>query len=830
MDLHRTPLTGTIAERYEIRREAGRGGMAVVYLAWDLRHGRPVALKVLRPEIGSDLGAERFLREIQITSRLSHPHVLAVLDSGLHPLPGGGALPFYVMPFIEGPTLGDRLTDGTKLPIDEALQIAAEVAEALQYAHAHGVIHRDIKPGNILLHEGHALVADFGVARFLDAGSTVVTTVGMAIGTMHYMSPEQFTADPQIDGRSDVYALGCVLFEMLAGEPPFSGSTPAAVCARHQVERPRDLRRLRTGVSAAIQRVVAKALAKRPDDRYASAEVLHADLIQLQGAGGGTSGWSVRRRWVAVVGGLLATAAILTWHFRPATSAVGNPVTRVATRIAVLPFRVEGNDSVRAASDRISESLTDRLQAVPDLAVTASAMLAPFRDMPMDSLRARFPLDRLVTGSVVRHGDSLAMIVRLVDPATGLQLDSKAWTVAMAAPAASIADRLSSFVRESLWRERLTRMRRAQVNDDSAWNLIEAARSLRQQADLAVRVRADRQGFQKLDQADSLLSLAEQRDRASLLIPLERAQTAQFRAYLAEYIPQRLEGSGEQLPDPSVARASALSLVDLVLRDHPRQPEALAMRGGIRLGLYRDKGADSELTGAINDFEQATANDPEAVRSWRELSRAYLMAGRYPESMMAIEQAAKVDPYQVNQQELLRGRFEIALLVGDFDKAGRACQTGLQIFRDDQRFSDCEVEWWGRTRSDPASITRALAITDSLARAGDDSLFTAHRNFWIGAMLARAGHGDSADRIAARVLGALKGTAVPTTLLVEAASLRLLRGEPDSALVLIAQAVRQNRREVPYLSNAPWFTSLRRDPHFAAALAGISPREAGPRP
>lgn len=827
MDLHRTPLTGTIADRYEIRREAGRGGMAVVYLAWDLRHDRPVALKVLRPEVGMALGAERFLREIQITAHLSHPHVLAVVDSGLLELPGGGALPWYVMPFIDGPTLADRLASEGRLTVDESLRIAAEVADALQYAHTRGVIHRDIKPANILLHEGHALVADFGVARAREEGSTIVTTAGMAIGTMHYMSPEQFTADPEIDGRSDIYGLGCVLFEMLAGEPPFTGVTPQAVCARHQAERPRDLCDVRPDVNEATQRTVARSLAKAPKDRFPTAAEFRDSLTRLRNISGITPPLSKRRALpVAAFVTVLALIAVLMWWSQRPASPASVVAALPVTRILVRPFESQGSDSFRARGDLLTESLTDKLQAVPDLAVTAYAMVKPYSNAPLDTLRLRFPVDRVVTGTLVQVGDSMTLTTRLIDPPTGQQLQSRSWTMASSTSHSTVVEALSTFIRQTLWRERVRATRRLQVRDDSAWTLVEAALGLRRQADQAITFRADAQGFRTLDQADSLLELARQRDEASVLIPLEVARTADLRAYLTEYIPQRLDGAADRLPSPAIARAKALSEVSRVLERHPRNADALELRGEIRLGLFRVLGADSSVNGAIADLEQATAVDASAVVSWRELSRAYLMSGRYPESMMAIEQATRVDPYQVNRNELLRGRFEIALLVGDFGKAGKDCATGLREFRDDERFVDCEIELWGRSRNDRASAARAMALTDSLGRAVDDPLFTAHRYLWASSILARASLGDSADRVAARVLGALDPSRIPTSLLVEAAALRLQRGQADSALVLIALATRRNRGEVPYLRGAPWFRLLRDDPRFGAALAGISPREA----
>jgi serine/threonine-protein kinase len=219
-------LKAALADRYRIERELGSGGMATVYLAEDLKHHRQVAVKVLRPELAAALGAERFLREIEITANLNHPHILPLLDSG-----EADTFLYYVMPYVEGESLRDRLVREKQLPIDDSLKIASEVADALGFAHEHNVIHRDIKPENILLEAKHAVVADFGVARAIDAaGETKLTETGIAIGTPAYLSPEQASGEPELDGRSDIYALGCVLYEMLAGQAPFSHGV-ATFCA-----------------------------------------------------------------------------------------------------------------------------------------------------------------------------------------------------------------------------------------------------------------------------------------------------------------------------------------------------------------------------------------------------------------------------------------------------------------------------------------------------------------------------------------------------------------------------------------------------------------------
>ena len=237
-------LTAALADRYRIERELGQGGMATVYLAEDLKHHRQVALKVLRPELASALGPERFLREIETTANLRHPHILPLYDSGQ----ADGFL-FYVMPFVEGDTLQDRLNREKQLPLDDALRIAREVADALHYAHGRGVLHRDIKPANILLEAGHAVVADFGIARAIDvAGGDRLTETGVALGTPLYMSPEQAAGEKTLDSRSDQYALGCVLYEMLAGQPPFTGPTAQSVTHQHLAADPPQVRQLRPTV------------------------------------------------------------------------------------------------------------------------------------------------------------------------------------------------------------------------------------------------------------------------------------------------------------------------------------------------------------------------------------------------------------------------------------------------------------------------------------------------------------------------------------------------------------------------------------------------------
>src|SRR5215471_5720294 len=276
-------LTAALADRYRIERTLGQGGMATVYLAHDLKHDRKVALKVLRPELAAMIGADRFLAEIKTTANLQHPHILSLFDSGRTGGPGAERsddFTYYVMPYVEGESLRDRLTRVKQLPVGDAVRIAGEVAAALDYAHRHGVIHRDIKPENILLTDGRVVVADFGIALAVSRsdGATRMTETGMSLGTPHYMSPEQAMGEREITAASDIYALGCVTYEMLTGDPPFTGSTAQAIVARVLTEPPRSLTAQRHTIPPNLEAAVLTALEKLPADRFATAHEFAAAL------------------------------------------------------------------------------------------------------------------------------------------------------------------------------------------------------------------------------------------------------------------------------------------------------------------------------------------------------------------------------------------------------------------------------------------------------------------------------------------------------------------------------------------------------------------------
>jgi serine/threonine-protein kinase len=418
-------LDAALGDQYSITREVGAGGMATVYLARDVKHDRQVALKVLRPELAAALGAERFPREIRIVAKFQHPHILSLYDSG----ETQGFL-YYVMPFVDGESLADRLARDKQLPVTDTVRILREVADALAYAHARGVVHRDIKPGNVLLSGRHAVVTDFGVAKAVEAaGGDKATTVGMAIGTPHYMAPEQAMGERDIDARADIYALGILGYEMLAGRLPFAADTAQGILSAHVLETPKDVGEVRPGVPTALADAIMRCLAKNPAERWQSADDLVAQLesIAATPSGGITPTYTrpvravsggpgpSRRAWmgaaiaaVVLVGG--GAAALLT-----ARGAGGGRIERVG----VLPIRdISGQDSlfVRAMHD----ALTTAIAQLGTVGVAPVSDMMRFADgaTPDREVASRLSLDALVVTSVFRAGSVMRITVQFSDPVT----------------------------------------------------------------------------------------------------------------------------------------------------------------------------------------------------------------------------------------------------------------------------------------------------------------------------------------------------------------------------------------------------------------------------
>ncbi len=428
-------LQTALGTQYTVERELGRGGMATVYLAKDAKHHRSVAIKVLHADLATSLGSERFRREITVAAKLQHPHILTVLDSGETP----GGLLWFTMPYVEGESLRGRLRRQHQLPLDDALRITREVALALDYAHRQGVIHRDIKPENILLVDGQAMIVDFGIARALgSAGPTpgaTLTETGYAIGTPAYMSPEQAAGERSLDGTTDVYALGAVLYEMLVGELPYAGPTAQAIVAKMMAGDPPSVRRTRPTVPAGVDAAVHKALAPVPADRYATAALFASALDTAErtasapvvGAPAGvTASPAASRRRIPVgaallgLGVLIGGGVLFAWRHRESSS----PMVR---SIAVLPTDIGADTAHAFLADGLSSDLTTKLSKIPGLSVRAYSSSRVMRGRTVREAGKELGVGAVLTVNMARSGATLRATASLVNAATDDLLWSEAF-------------------------------------------------------------------------------------------------------------------------------------------------------------------------------------------------------------------------------------------------------------------------------------------------------------------------------------------------------------------------------------------------------------------
>jgi TolB-like protein/tRNA A-37 threonylcarbamoyl transferase component Bud32 len=429
-------VRAAFAQSYAVEREVGQGGMATVYLARDLKHNRQVALKVLRPELAAAMGGDRFPREIQIVAQLSHPHILPLHDSGEM----GGFL-YYVMPFVEGESLRQKLKREGHLPLPEAVRILREVTDALAYAHEHGFIHRDIKPDNVMLSGRHAIVTDFGVAKAVSAaGGQKLTTVGVALGTPAYMSPEQAMGETDVDHRSDIYAVGALAYEMLTGEPPFDRATAQAILSAHVLDEPEDVTEKRANVPPVLGELIMRCLQKDKADRWQSAEEMLPLLETAATPSGGMTPTDTRplkaargrrrttsRRWVvgSVAAAIVAVAGFGGWMALHSGAAAPGP-----NHIAVLPITdYSGSDAELVQA--MYNQLTVSLGQIPGVFVAPPSAMEIYKTQPKPAadMARELHVGAILEGNVFRAGQRMRITLQLTNPHTIQQIWSQSFDI-----------------------------------------------------------------------------------------------------------------------------------------------------------------------------------------------------------------------------------------------------------------------------------------------------------------------------------------------------------------------------------------------------------------
>ncbi len=432
-------LRTALADQYRIERELGVGSMATVYLAEDLKHHRKVAVKVLRSDLAATLGAERFLREIEIAAQLQHPHILMLIDSG----EVDGFL-YYVMPFVDGVSVRDKLSAGTEIPMSEVLEILCDLTEALAYAHQQGVVHRDVKPDNILVSRGNAVVTDFGLAKAVSeaTGPQNMTRAGIALGTPPYMAPEQATADPNTDHRADIYAVGCVAYELLTGKPPFVGPNAQVILAAHMTETPEPVTARRVGVPTALANIVMKCLEKKPEDRFQSTDELLIQLRALRSSSGAilatdampaisSSGFWARRKVVATTTAVaIAIVALAAWFVTGFGDESAGGDDDGIRSLAVLPFAdLSPERDQEYLGDGIAETLIGTLSRLEGLRVAARTSAFSFKGRNEDvrTIGKQLGVSAVLEGTVQRSGNRIRITAQLIDAEDGFHIWSQTY-------------------------------------------------------------------------------------------------------------------------------------------------------------------------------------------------------------------------------------------------------------------------------------------------------------------------------------------------------------------------------------------------------------------
>ncbi len=685
-------LNDALQGRYIVERELGRGGMATVYLARDLRHDRSVALKLLHPDLAASLGAERFLREIRTTARLQHPHILTLLDSG-----EAGGLLWYTMAYVEGESLRQRLEREVQLPIEDAVRLASEIALALDYAHRHGVVHRDIKPENILLSDGQALVADFGVARAIDAGrDDRLTETGLALGTPTYMSPEQATASSTVDGRSDIYALGTVLFEMLAGEPPFTGPTAQSVVAKRFLEPTPHVRTLRGTVPETVELALLKSLEKLPADRFATGAEFAAALHQPASLSGAAERPPPelphrRRPRAAVLSALallLGGAAYLVYSLVLSDNNGADGLTTVA----ILPFRplLQG-DETGALGIGIPDAIITRLANVSQLRVRPTSAIIRYQDQAPDigAVAKALRTDYVLNGTVEPAGERLRVSVQLLRAKDGALLWGEHYDLArqdLLTLQDSIARRVSAALAIRMSDEERARVYRHYTSNAAAYERYLAGRAqlarLTKESTLAAV-----DNFQRALQLDPNYALARAGlAMASADMHLRFASAPEVKTWGAR---AEQEARHALTLDPNLAEAH------------------LAMAA-----VYRK--AEFNWNGTLEEARRALALNPSIDLGHYYRAAAFYHLGLFERAREEVREGEKVNPE--NRVEQVRTEGVIALLSGHPDQA-------VDLFEQVRRLSDRPVSdsYLAQAYFYYGERARAEATLDTLSRSSSAS-------------------------------------------------------------------------------------------------------------
>jgi serine/threonine protein kinase/tetratricopeptide (TPR) repeat protein len=810
-------LSRALAGKYTIEHELGRGGMATVYLAQDERHPRKVAIKLVGADYISAIGLERFLRELTIASALRHVHIVPVYDSG-----DVDGLLYYVMPYIEGMSLRARIDAERQLATDEVLVIARDIGEALDYAHASGVVHRDIKPENILLENGHALVADFGVARPMHPSAEQrLTGTGIGVGTPSYMSPEQAVGDSQIDGRSDVYSLGCVVYEMLCGEAPFTAASAGAVLAKHMHETVPSIRVLRPALSSEAQRVIEKALAKVPADRFRTAgEFVRALGDALASAPGVPS-----RRWPLVAAVLLSAIAAATLYAVTLGRSVPSGRSEVSTatepRIAVLYFDdLTPDSSLSQVADGLTEELIHELSGVNAFRVVSRNGVKTYRGrrVTLDSIVAALRVNTVIEGSVQKIANQLRVSVALIDARTNTYADQ----VTVERPLAdfgglesSVAQEVAAALRRTMGREVRLRGALAGTTVDPAKILVLKARRARDDAELLAEHPhpADRNSaLDDLSRADSLLSLAQRADAAWSRPLLDRGWTA--------YQKSRLMVGRDRMRALEVG----LGFANEAIRRDSNEAEALDLRGTLTWAAITETEIQAaptdtaRMTRAEADLRAAVDRDFTLAGAYAALSDLLAVKGSFAEAELAAERALREDSYLTEARGIYSRLFFGALMLGDFARAREWCRRGRESAPNDWRFMECELTLLRHDIDAPPNPARAWALVAELervdrpneAKAAGREYHTIYRRVVAATISARSGHPELARAELARAIQATKGdTSLRLDLAYDEAYLRLVLGERDRARLLLQSLIKARPILRGQLARDPLFRGLR---------------------